>query len=107
MNITYSSGKTRAGETKRSGVVTQKCDGDRVYLLPRKKNGGRWPPLVVCQMRDRLTIFLVIRVARGHKLFCRRLGFLHFAFVSQLQRAVDLADQHVKAVAIVFHLCAV
>ncbi len=84
MNITYSSGKTRAGETKRSGAVTQKCDGDRVYLLPRKKNGGRWPPLVVCQMRDRLTVLLVVGITGRHKLLGRRLGFLHFAFVSQL-----------------------
>jgi hypothetical protein len=29
--------RQNGGETKRSGVVTQKCDGDRVYLLPRKK----------------------------------------------------------------------
>ena len=54
-----------------------------------------------------LAILLVVGVAGGFELFGARLGLFDFAFINELQRAVNLAYQRIETVAEIFHFRAV
>ena len=49
----------------------------------------------------------MVGVAGGFKLLRGGLRLFHLAFVRQLQRTVDLADQNIQTMTVIFHLSAV
>jgi hypothetical protein len=52
-------------------------------------------------LQQALAVFLMVGVAGGFEPFSGGLRLFHFAFVRQLQRTVNLADQNIQTVTIV------